>query len=122
VSPQLVAFIAFLCFVVSRADGAYTTLVAMEAAFSALFFLLYLLRLDKQMHWLFWPLADFFNSVIAALFLLVVCLFAVIIKTNNGTVAGGVLGLILFVLSIIDAVLVFQKISFNGPRRNTPAK
>lgn len=37
-----------------------------------------------------WLFQDIFNSVIAALFLLVVCLFAVIIKTNNGTLAGGV--------------------------------
>ncbi|XP_008943238.1 PREDICTED: chemokine-like factor, partial [Merops nubicus] len=61
----------------------------MEMVITALFFLLYLLKLDKKMSWLFWPLADIFNSVIAALFLLIVCLFAVIIKTNKGTLAGG---------------------------------
>uniref|UniRef100_A0A803YPN9 Uncharacterized protein n=1 Tax=Meleagris gallopavo TaxID=9103 RepID=A0A803YPN9_MELGA len=33
---------------------------------------------------------DIFNSVVAALFLLIVSLFAVIIKTNHGTLAGGV--------------------------------
>lgn len=33
---------------------------------------------------------DIFNSVVAALFLLIVGLFAVIIKTNHGTLAGGV--------------------------------
>ncbi|KFQ80668.1 Chemokine-like factor, partial [Phoenicopterus ruber ruber] len=107
----------------SRAHGAYTALAAMEGAITALFFLLYLLQLDKKMTWLFWPLADIFNSVIAALFLLVVCLFAVIVKTNNGTLAGGVFGLVLLVLCVVDAVLLFQKISLNGPRRrNTPAK
>uniref|UniRef100_A0A8C3UUF6 Uncharacterized protein n=1 Tax=Catharus ustulatus TaxID=91951 RepID=A0A8C3UUF6_CATUS len=35
-------------------------------------------------------LQDVLNSVIAALFLLVVSLFAIIIKTNKGTLAGGV--------------------------------
>ncbi|KAM6123961.1 chemokine-like factor [Phoenicopterus ruber ruber] len=123
IARALVAFVTFLCFVASRAHGAYTALAAMEGAITALFFLLYLLQLDKKMTWLFWPLADIFNSVIAALFLLVVCLFAVIVKTNNGTLAGGVFGLVLLVLCVVDAVLLFQKISLNGPRRrNTPAK
>ncbi|KFV41262.1 Chemokine-like factor, partial [Tyto alba] len=85
--------------------------------------LLYLLRLDARMSWLFWPLADIFNSIIAALFLLVVCLFAIIIRTNNGTLAGGVFGLVLLVLCIVDAVVLFRKISLDRPRqRNTPAK
>ncbi|KFQ97459.1 Chemokine-like factor, partial [Nipponia nippon] len=112
----LVAFVTFLCFAASRAPGAYTALAGMEVVITALFFLLYLLKLDKKMSWLFWPLADIFNSVIAALFLLVVCLCAVIIKSNNGTLAGGVFGLVLLVLSVVDAVVLFQKISLGGPR------
>ncbi|NWR85463.1 CKLF factor, partial [Furnarius figulus] len=71
-------------------------------------------------HWLF---QDIFNSVIAALFLLVACLFAIIIKTNKGTLAGGVLGLILLVLCIVNVVLLCKKISLDRPRgRNTPAR
>uniref|UniRef100_A0A8C3BBQ5 Uncharacterized protein n=1 Tax=Cairina moschata TaxID=8855 RepID=A0A8C3BBQ5_CAIMO len=34
--------------------------------------------------------SDIFNSVISAVFLLIVCLCAVIIKTNEVTLAGGV--------------------------------
>ncbi|NXI41232.1 CKLF factor, partial [Galbula dea] len=119
----LVAFVAFLCFVASRSRGAYTALAGWEVVITAVFFLLYLLKLDERLSWLFWPLADIFNSVIAALFLLIVCLFAVIIKTNNGTLAGGVFGLVLLVLCVVDAVLLFRKISFAGPRgRTTPAQ
>ncbi|NWW45826.1 CKLF factor, partial [Pedionomus torquatus] len=90
VSLQLVAAVAFICFAASSAPGAYTSLAGMEVVVTGLFFLLYLLKLDQRLSWLFWPLADVFNSVIAALFLLVVCLFAVIVKTNNGMLAGGV--------------------------------
>ncbi|NXJ95849.1 CKLF factor, partial [Corythaixoides concolor] len=123
IARALVAFVTFLCFVASRSHGAYTALAAMETAITALFVLLYLLKLDKKLSWLFWPLADVFNSVVAALFLLIVCLFAIIIKTNKGTLAGGVFGLVLLVLCVVDAVLLFQKISLNGPRgRTTPAK
>uniref|UniRef100_A0A8B9SCL7 Chemokine like factor n=1 Tax=Apteryx owenii TaxID=8824 RepID=A0A8B9SCL7_APTOW len=95
----------------------------MEVVITLLFFLLYLLKLDKKMKWLFWPLADIFNSVIAAVFLLAVCLFAIIIKTNYGTLVGGVFGLVLLVLCVVDAVVLFQKISLSGPRgRNSPTR
>ncbi|NXF94317.1 CKLF factor, partial [Eubucco bourcierii] len=120
-SRTVVALVAFLCFVASHSRGAYTALAAMEAIITALFFLLYLLQLDRKLSWFFWPLADIFNSVIAALFLLVVCLFAVIIKTDNGTLAGGVFGLILFVLCVVDAVLLFKKISFGRARGSNAA-
>ncbi|NWR64624.1 CKLF factor, partial [Bucorvus abyssinicus] len=123
IARALVALVTFLCFVASGSRGAYTALAAMETVITALFFLLYLLKLDKKLSSLFWPLADLFNSVIAALFLLIVCLFAVLIKTNNGTLAGGVLGLVLLVLCLVDAVLLFRMISFAKPRgRDTPAK
>ncbi|NXU95087.1 CKLF factor, partial [Xiphorhynchus elegans] len=69
-------------------------------------------------HWLF---QDIFNSVISALFLLVACLFAITIKTNKGTLAGGVLGLILLVLCIVNVVLLCKKISLDRGR-NTPAR
>ncbi|NXY84537.1 CKLF factor, partial [Alcedo cyanopectus] len=123
IARALVALATFLCFLGSQSRGAYTALAAMEVVITALFFLLYLLKLDKKLLWLFWPLADIFNSVIAALFLLIVCLFSVIIKTNNGTVAGGVLGLVLLVLCVADALLLFRKISLGGTRERTaPAK
>ncbi|NXP90352.1 CKLF factor, partial [Passerina amoena] len=121
--PQLVALAAFICFAASGAHGAYTALAGMETVITALFLLLYLLRLDARLRFLLWPLADIFNSVIAALFLLVVALFAIIIKTNKGTLVGGVLGLILLVLCIVDAVLLCKKISFDRARgRSAPAK
>ncbi|NWU34917.1 CKLF factor, partial [Hylia prasina] len=119
----LVALAALICFVASGAHGAYTALAGMETVITVLFLLLYLLRLDTRMRCLFWPLADIFNSVTAALFLLVVGLFAIIIKTNKGTLAGGVLGLILLVLCLVDAVLLCKKIRLDKARgRSAPAK
>ncbi|NXN94087.1 CKLF factor, partial [Rhinopomastus cyanomelas] len=112
----VMALALFLSFAASRAGGAYTALAAMETVITGLFFLLYLLQLDKNLSWFFWPLADVFNSVVAALFLLIVCLLALILKTNNGTRAGGVIGLVLLALCIIDAVLVSKRISLARPR------
>ncbi|NXH46855.1 CKLF factor, partial [Dicaeum eximium] len=123
IARTLVALITLFCFVASGAHEAYTALAGMETVITALFLLLYLLRLDARMRCLYWPLADIFNSVIAALFLLVVGLFAIIIKTNKGTLAGGVLGLTLLVLCIVDAVLLCKKISLDKARgRGAPAK
>ncbi|NXB65181.1 CKLF factor, partial [Struthidea cinerea] len=123
IARTLVALATLLCFVASEAHEAYTALAGMETVITVLFLLLYLLKLDTSMRCLLWPLADIFNSVIAALFLLVVCLFAVIIRTNKGTLAGGVLGLILLVLCLVDAFLLCKKISLDKARgRSAPAK
>lgn len=51
------ALVTFLCFAASRSPGAYTALAVMETVITALFFLLYFLKLDQQLSWLFWPLA-----------------------------------------------------------------
>ncbi|XP_009067627.1 PREDICTED: chemokine-like factor, partial [Acanthisitta chloris] len=113
----LVALVTFLCFLASRAHGAYAALAGLETGSTLLFLLLYLLKLDLRM-----SLSDIFNSVIAALSLLIVCLFAIIFKTNNGTLAGGVFGLVLLVLCVADAVLLY-KIAIHRPRgRTAPAK
>ncbi|KFP74876.1 Chemokine-like factor, partial [Acanthisitta chloris] len=132
----LVALVTFLCFLASRAHGAYAALAGLETGSTLLFLLLYLLKLDLRMCWelstsscisqqmfcFHWLFQDIFNSVIAALSLLIVCLFAIIFKTNNGTLAGGVFGLVLLVLCVADAVLLY-KIAIHRPRgRTAPAK
>ncbi|XP_027557771.1 chemokine-like factor [Neopelma chrysocephalum] len=123
IARALLAVATFLCFLASNAHEAYAALAGLEMGITLLFLLLYMLKLDAKMRWLFWPLADILNSVIAALFLLVVCLFAVIVKSNKGTLAGGVLGLILLVLCVVDTVLLCKKISLARPRgRNAPAR
>ncbi|NXE36113.1 CKLF factor, partial [Ptilorrhoa leucosticta] len=123
ITRTLVALATLLCFVASKSHEACVALVGMEMVITFLFLLLYLLRLDTLIRCLFWPLADILNSVVAALFLLIVCLFAIIIRTNKGTLAGGVLGLILVVLCLVDAVLLCRKISLDKARgRSAPAK
>ncbi|KAL2300404.1 hypothetical protein Nmel_012377 [Mimus melanotis] len=123
ISRTVVALAALISFVASGAREAYAALAGMETGINFLFLLLYLLKLDARMRFLFWPLADILNSVIAALFLLIVSLFAIIIKTNRGTLAGGVLGLVLLVLCLVDAILLWKKISLDKARgRSAPAK
>ncbi|NXM89983.1 CKLF factor, partial [Oenanthe oenanthe] len=123
ISRTLVALAALICFMASGSHEAYAALAGMETGITVLFLLLYLLRLDTQIRCFYWPLADVLNSMIAALFLLVVSLFAIIIKTNKGTLAGGVLGLVLLVLCLVDVILLYKKISLDKARgRSAPAK
>ncbi|NXU04664.1 CKLF factor, partial [Buphagus erythrorhynchus] len=86
----LLGLAAIICFVVSDAHEAYVVVVGMETGITVLFLLVYLLKLDARMRFFFWPLADILNSVISALFFLVMSLFAMITRTNKGTLTGGV--------------------------------
>ncbi|XP_026569955.1 chemokine-like factor [Pseudonaja textilis] len=110
---MLLAFMATITFAVKRSHEAFLALVIMELVITFLFYLLYLLKLDAQLKFMFWPLADAFNSLVAALFLLIVGLCATIIKTIKETLIGGVFCLILCVLCIIDATLILKKVTFN---------
>ncbi|XP_074865030.1 chemokine-like factor isoform X2 [Carettochelys insculpta] len=114
-----IALVTFICFAASKSHEAYVALAVMEVVITLLFFLLYLLKLDKKMKFLFWPLVDIFNSLIAVVFFIIVCLCAIIIKTTTGTLVGGVFGLLLVALCITDSVLLFKKITFNKPRGRT---
>ncbi|CAM4638643.1 chemokine-like factor [Caretta caretta] len=116
IARLVVAFVTCICFAASKSHEAFIALAIMEFVITLLFFLLYLLKLDKKMKFLFWPLADIFNSLIAVLFFIIVCLCAIIIKTTTGTLVGGVFGLLLVGLCIADSVLLFKKITFNKPR------
>ncbi|XP_062355997.1 chemokine-like factor [Cinclus cinclus] len=123
IARTLVALAAFLCFMASGAREAYAALAGMEVVTNALFLLLYLVKLDARIRFLYWPLADVLNSVLAALLLLVVSLCAIIIKTNKGTLAGGVLGLTLLALYLVDVILLWKKISLDKARGGSaPAK
>ncbi|XP_015279752.1 PREDICTED: chemokine-like factor [Gekko japonicus] len=119
----VLAFMAFVSFAAVRGHEAFVTLGIMEFVITTLFFLLYLFGLQKKLHFFFWPLADVFNSLVAALFLIIVGLCATLIKTNTGTLVGGVFCLLLFVLCIADAVILLKMITFNKEaRRNVTHK
>ncbi|XP_014377520.1 chemokine-like factor [Alligator sinensis] len=91
----------------------------MDFIITLLFFLLYLLKFDRKIKFLFCPLVDVFNSLIAALFFLIVGLFAIITKSNVGTLVGGIFVILSFFLCIADSIFLFKKITFNQPRGRT---
>uniref|UniRef100_A0A8D0G2A6 Chemokine like factor n=1 Tax=Sphenodon punctatus TaxID=8508 RepID=A0A8D0G2A6_SPHPU len=112
---MILALVAFICFAAGKSHEAFIALAFTEFFITLLFFLLYLLTLDKTKRF-FWPLADIFNSLIAVVFLLIIGLCAVIIKTTLSTLVGGVFCLLLLVVCAIDAVMLYRRITFNQPR------
>nr|XP_006004090.1 PREDICTED: chemokine-like factor [Latimeria chalumnae] len=87
----------------------------MEMVIALFFFLLYLLKLNRKLTFLFWPLVDIANSVFAALLLLIVCITAVASKNNKGTLTGAGFGFLIVVLCFVDAYLLFKMVTFNKP-------
>ncbi|KAF4010759.1 hypothetical protein G4228_002489 [Cervus hanglu yarkandensis] len=66
---------------------------------------------------------DIINSVVTAVFLIVVSVLALIPETTTYTVLGGVFGLAASVFSIADGALIYRKLLFNpsGPYQKTDA-
>uniref|UniRef100_A0A6J0VCR2 Chemokine-like factor n=1 Tax=Pogona vitticeps TaxID=103695 RepID=A0A6J0VCR2_9SAUR len=115
IARMVFAFMAAITFGVGGIHEAYLTLAIIEFVISLLFFLLYLLSLQKTLKFLFWPLADAFNSLVSALFLLIAGLCAAIKKIIIEHIVGGVFFLILCVLCIADAAFLLKNITFNRP-------
>ncbi|KAI4558846.1 chemokine-like factor isoform X2 [Ovis aries] len=66
---------------------------------------------------------DIINSVVAAVFMIVVSVLALIPETTIYTVLGGVFGLAASVFSIADGALIYRKLLLNpgGPYQKTDA-
>ncbi|XP_008115859.1 chemokine-like factor [Anolis carolinensis] len=109
------AFMATVTFGVGQSHEAYLTLGIIELVITFLFFLLYLLHLQRALSFLFWPLADAFNSLVAALFLFIAGLCGTVKKNIPEDLIGGVFFLILCALCIADAVFLLKNITFNRP-------
>ncbi|XP_065754445.1 chemokine-like factor [Phocoena phocoena] len=60
---------------------------------------------------------DIINSVVTAVFMIVISVLALIPETTTYIVLGGVFGLVASVLSIADGALIYRKLLFNpsGP-------
>ncbi|XP_045389097.1 chemokine-like factor isoform X6 [Lemur catta] len=88
-------------FIVAQAPEPYVVITGFEVAIIFFFIILYILRLDRLMKWLFWPLLDIINSLVTTVFLVIVSVLALIPETTTLIVIGGDL-----INSIISAVFL----------------
>ncbi|XP_070307300.1 chemokine-like factor isoform X3 [Odocoileus virginianus] len=110
-------------FILAQAPEPYIVVTGFEATATFFFIVLYIFRLDQLISCLFWPLLDIINSVVTAVFMIVVSVLALIPETTTYTVLGGVFGLVASVFSIADGALIYRKLLFNpsGPYQKTDA-
>ncbi|XP_012598030.1 chemokine-like factor isoform X3 [Microcebus murinus] len=104
-------------FIIAQAPEPYIVITGFEVAIILFFILLYILRLDRLMKWLFWPLLDIINSLVTTVFLIIVSVLALIPETTTLTVVGGAFGFLAAVVCLADGALIYRKLLFNpsGP-------
>ncbi|XP_006641425.1 proteolipid protein 2 [Lepisosteus oculatus] len=115
VSEMVTVFVAFVCFATAR-GAPYIAATCMEFVITLALFLLFLLKLNKKITFIFWPLIDIFNSAFAALFVFILSVIALTTYSAEGALGGGIVGLIAAALWSVDAYLFFKRITFNQPR------
>lgn len=112
-------FVAFVCFAVASTPK-HLAATVLEFLITLLLLLLYLLKLNKRITFLFWPIVDVFNSVFAAVYLIVLSLMALTSYSVTGTLVGGVVCLISAGLLFADSFILFKNITFNKSRHEMP--
>ncbi|KAI2578956.1 CKLF-CMTM1 readthrough [Homo sapiens] len=104
-------------FIIAQAPEPYIVITGFEVTVILFFILLYVLRLDRLMKWLFWPLLDLTNSIITAVFLSVVAILAMQEKKRRHLLyVGGSLCLTAVIVCCIDAFVVTTKMRTNLKR------
>ncbi|XP_062032007.1 CKLF-like MARVEL transmembrane domain-containing protein 2B [Lepus europaeus] len=108
---------AAVCFLSASAPESYIAVTILEACLVIFFILIYLLALQHLLTYIHWPLLDLINSIISALFLLIVGLLVMEEKDRRNLLfIGGTLCLVAAALCLIDAVLVTKKTRDNIKR------
>ncbi|CAK6436655.1 unnamed protein product [Pipistrellus nathusii] len=104
-------------FILSQAPEPYIVITGFEVTITFAFIVLYMIRLDRRVTFLFWPLLDIINSLVAAMFMIIIAVLALIPETTLFTVLGGVFCLLAVVCCLADAALIYRKLLFNpsGP-------
>ncbi|XP_029000206.1 proteolipid protein 2 [Betta splendens] len=106
-------FAALVCFAAgSRAEHIAATVL--EFVITSLLLLLHLFKLNKRLTFLFWPLVDAFNSVFAAVYLMVLSVIALSTYVSTGTLIGGVFGMVVAGLLSFDSYNLFKNITLNN--------
>ncbi|VCX30926.1 unnamed protein product [Gulo gulo] len=76
-------------FIIGQAPEPYIVITGFEVTIIFFFIILYILRLDRLIACLFWPLLDILNSVIAAIFMVIISVMALLPETTRVIVLGG---------------------------------
>ncbi|XP_070765853.1 proteolipid protein 2 [Enoplosus armatus] len=115
VAEMVTLLVAFVCFTVASTPK-FIAATMLEFLITLLLVLLYTLKLNKRLTFFFWPLIDVFNSVFAAVYLIILSLMALTTFTVAGAVVGGIVGLMSAGLLCVDSYTIIKNITLNKPR------
>ncbi|XP_074142647.1 chemokine-like factor [Sminthopsis crassicaudata] len=122
----ILIIVALIIYIVAQAPETYIVITTLEAITVFFFVILYLLRLDLMLKFLFWPLLDIINSLMTIVFLMIVSVLSLIPETKIQIAVAGILGIVATVFTVADAALIYRKLMFNpsGPyeKRHTHEK
>ncbi|XP_077611650.1 chemokine-like factor isoform X1 [Crocuta crocuta] len=109
-------------FIIAQAPEPYIVITGFEVTITFFFIILYMLRLDRLIDCLFWPLLDIINSMVTTIFMIIISVLALIPETSTFIVLGGVFGLLAAVCCIADGALIYRKLLRNpsGPYQKKP--
>ncbi|XP_048066778.1 proteolipid protein 2b isoform X1 [Megalobrama amblycephala] len=115
----LISFIILICYAASMYGG-YTAVAICEMVFAIIFFVIFMMELDKQFLVVNWLWSDLFRAIIGAVLYLITSLICVIGGGGDGArIAGGVFGLLAGVLFAYDSYTIFLDIK--SSRQHTAA-
>uniref|UniRef100_A0A3P9HE13 Proteolipid protein 2 n=1 Tax=Oryzias latipes TaxID=8090 RepID=A0A3P9HE13_ORYLA len=115
----LISFIIIICYAASHYGG-YSAVAICEMVFAIIFFIIFMMELDKQFLVVNWVWSDFFRATIGAALYIITSLICVIGGAGDGArIAGGVFGLIAGLLFGYDAYTIYLQLKSN--RQHTAA-
>ncbi|XP_077742010.1 uncharacterized protein LOC144306476 isoform X1 [Canis aureus] len=97
---------ALICFIIAKAYEPYIAITVLEMCIVLFFILIYMLTLHHLLVFLDWPLLDLINSIITAMFLLIVAILAMQeMERRHLFYVGGIQCLMAAMVCILDAML-----------------
>ncbi|XP_047436798.1 proteolipid protein 2b [Mugil cephalus] len=106
----LLSFIILICYAASYSGG-YTAAAICEMVFAIIFFVVFMMELDKQFAMVNWLWSDLFRAAVGAVVYFITSLVCVTSRYADGAgIAGGVFGLIATVLFAYDTYTIFLQI------------
>lgn len=115
----LISFIIIICYAASIYTG-YSVTAICEMVFAIIFFVIFMMELDKQFLAVNWLWTDFFRAIIGAVLYLITSLICVIGGAGDSArIAGGVFGLMAGLLFSYDTYTIYLEIK--STRQNIAA-
>ncbi|XP_029912648.1 proteolipid protein 2b [Myripristis murdjan] len=106
----LISFIVIICFAASVCGG-YSAVAICEMIFAIIFFVVFMMQLDKQIQVVNWVWSDLIRAAIGAGLYIITSLIWIARGSGDGAcIAGGVFGLIAGLLFAYDTYTIFLQI------------